>query len=132
MRRYRAAKRAAGLRLVRRWIDAEPDATTVYSDHSRLEARSLAMHGIIAQRLRANPQLIAKASENLRRWASHAGEHPPAYLAEWQTLLEQPLPVVLAFITSTSATAIRLRQSTPFAGILTPLERKRLYEAFRA
>jgi hypothetical protein len=28
--------------------------------------------------------------------------------------------------------AIRLRQSSPFAGVLTPAERRRIYEAFRS
>jgi hypothetical protein len=86
---------------------------------------------LIARRLKAQPELIAKARDNLKRWAKRSGPNAP-YLAEWDRVLAQPLPEVLAFITSTSPEAIRLRQSTPFVGILSPQERKRVYEAFRA
>jgi hypothetical protein len=35
-------------------------------------------------------------------------------------------------LVSRSERATRLRQSSPFAGVLTPAERRRVYEAFRA
>jgi hypothetical protein len=34
-------------------------------------------------------------------------------------------------ITELSENATRLRQSSPFAGVLSPVERRRIYEAFR-
>ena len=43
----------------------------------------------------------------------------------------EPWPDVAAFITSCTDKAFHLRQSSPFAGILSPLERKRIYETFR-
>jgi hypothetical protein len=132
MRRYRAAKRAAGLRLARTWVEASSADTASWSDHSVIEARSLALHCLIARRLHANPELIEKARASLRRWKQRFGANLPAYFAEWEHVLAQPLPDVLAFITSTSAEAARLRQSTPFAGFLSPGERKRVYDAFRA
>ncbi len=40
----------------------------IHRDHSRINARSLAMHRLVAQKVRANPALLDKARENLRRW----------------------------------------------------------------
>ena len=36
--------------------------------HARIDARSLAMHRAIAEKLRAKPELIDIARENLERW----------------------------------------------------------------
>ncbi len=132
MRRYRARKQALGLKLQRKWIEATPDT---YSDHSVLDARSLAMHTLIARRIRAQPELIDRARRNLARWserAANAVAAPPRFFAEWAGILDRPLPEVLAFITSFTPTAVRLRQSSPFAGVLSAGERKRVYEAFGA
>ena len=48
MRRYRARRKAAGLRPVTNWVVNEPPPQ-VYSSHCLLEARSLAMH-VLAER----------------------------------------------------------------------------------
>ena len=37
--------------------------------HARVDARSLAMHRAIAAKLRARPELIAIAHDNLERWS---------------------------------------------------------------
>jgi hypothetical protein len=132
MRAYRARKRAAGFRRVGRWVPAEADGSEVYSDHRIHEARSLAMHCQIAQKITKNPRLIDVARRNLARWAARGAEPVPCYIREWQEILDAPWPQVAAFITSFDERAVRLRQSSPFAGILTPQERRRVYDAFRA
>jgi hypothetical protein len=75
--------------------------------HTRVEARSLAMHRAIEQKLRARPELLAIAHDNLKRWMAEPGHSQP-YL-EGMTAL---------------------RQSTPFAGVLSPRERWAIYDAF--
>ena len=40
----------------------------IYSDHSHLDERSLALHQLIAARVLADPALLDKARANLRRW----------------------------------------------------------------
>lgn len=40
----------------------------IYSDHSRVDERSLVMHRLIAEKVRANPALLDKARENVRHW----------------------------------------------------------------
>jgi len=130
MRAYRKRKRDAGLKSVRHWEPAE-DARQ-YSDHRILDARSLAMHCKIAQKISRDPELLDKARANLKRWSAKSADPLPQYLHEWQEILEQPWLEIAELITSMSEDATRLRSSSPFAGILTADERDQIYAAFRA
>ena len=102
---------------------------TVYSDHSRLDERSLAMHQLIAKKLQANPALLDKARHNMRRWQASDGSARLA-LAEWEQILRGPVNQVAQFLSERSERATRLRQSSPFAGILTEAERRAIYESY--
>ena len=104
---------------------------TVDSDHSRIEERSLAMHRLIAEKLRSEPASLAKALDNLQRWRDSEGSPKPV-LAEWEQVLSGPVGQVIEFITERSERATRLRQSSPFAGFLTAAERKTIYESYSA
>ncbi len=132
MRAYRKRKRDAGLKSVRRWEPEEGVGQRQYSDHRILDARSLAMHCKIAQKITRDPTLLDKAKANLERWIAKSGDPRPQYLREWQQILERPWPEIAELITSMSEDATRLRSSSPFAGILTARERELIYEAFRA
>ena len=131
MRAYRKRKRDAGLRNVRRWEPVDDQASQVYSDHQILDARSLAMHCKIAQKIERNPALLRTAANNLDRSTSKAGRPTPGYLLEWKKILDQPWPQVARLITAMNEESTRLRSSSPFAGILTQEEREQIYEAFR-
>jgi len=90
--------------------------------HEWIDRRSLALHEAVAAKLEAHPELLQLARANLRRWLS---ANPAPALREWQQLLERtPLPQVLALLRSPTETAARLRQSSPFAGVLAPEERQ--------
>ena len=132
MRAYRKRKRDAGLKSVRRWEPEEVPGLRFYSDHRILDARSLAMHCKIAQKITRDPGLLDKARANLERWLAKSDDPQPQYLREWEVLLERPWPEIAEFITSMSDDATRLRSSSPFAGVLTADERERIYAAFRA
>ena len=130
MRAYRKRRRDAGLKNVRRW---EPvDGVRQYSDHRILDARSLAMHCKIAQKISRNPDLLDKARVNLKRWSAKSGDRPPQYLHEWQKILKRPWPEIAEIITRMSEDSTRLRSSSPFAGVLSRDEREQIYAAFRA
>ena len=105
------------------------------SDHVRIEKRSIALHRAIAERIRKNPALMEKARENLRKYLDRfARENRPLpnALSEWQDILmSQSREAVLELLVSSGESASRLRQSSPFAGILTPKERWKICEAFR-
>jgi DTW domain-containing protein YfiP len=101
--------------------------------HEWIDRRSLALHEAVAARLEAEPQLLDVARANLQRWLS---TNPASALREWRQLLETtPLPALIVLLRSTGEHAARLRQSSPFAGLLTPQERQAIlndYESRRA
>jgi hypothetical protein len=132
MRAYRARKAAVGLKNVSQWVPDPPADTLAFPTHRLLEARSLALHCLIARRISADPTLLGIARDNLRRWRRRQTGAAPRYLREWEDILAQPWPAIAAFITSFSERAIRMRQSSPFAGVLSNIERNRVYDAFRA
>ena len=132
MRAYRKRKRDAGLKSVRRWEPIEERGMRQYSDHRILDARSLAMHCKIAQKITHDPDLLSIAKSNLERWSSKSKDAKPQYLREWKQILERPWPEIAELITSMSEDATRLRSTSPFAGILTGDERDQIYAAFRA
>ena len=132
MRRYRARRRSAGLTLERRWVPVSAAiAASPYSDHRRLDARSLALHALIAHKLVRDPGVLDQARRNLDRWRAARGEEPAA-LAEWRAILKRPRREVAALLVDPGENATRLRQSSPFTGVLTAAQRRRVYEAFRA
>ena len=83
----------------------------------------------MVEKLRADPGLLERAKDNVRRWQATNGSPSPA-LTEWENILAGPLANVVALLTGHSERATRLRQSSPFAGILTEAERKAIYESY--
>lgn len=131
MRRYRARQRAAGLRAVTRMETPVRTLSGGALKHRIIEARSLAMHCLAAQKIENNPALLDQVRRTLEIWRSRYGDDTPRALDEWQAILRGPWPGIAAFITDQGERAMRLRQSTPFAGVLSTRERERVYAAFR-
>ena len=127
MQASRARKRKAGLRLVQTWVS---DAPVTYSDHMRLDARSLALHAAVARKLLENPSLIDQARSTLERWKELHGPNLPSYFDEWERMLQRRPEEVAGMIVSMTEDATRLRQSSPFVNVLTPSERSKIFEAF--
>jgi hypothetical protein len=131
MRRYRARQRAAGLRAVTR-MEAPAGALSAGAlKHRIIEARSLAMHCLAAQKIMLDPALLDRVRRTLGAWRARYGKDAPRALDEWAAILRRPWPQIAAFITDPGERATRLRRSTPFAGVLGVRERKRIYAAFR-
>lgn len=129
MRRMRERRKADGLKPVVSWV---PHTAPVYSPHRLLEARSLAMHAVIAQKIERDPKLLDVPRNNLKRWITRWEDAAPAWYHEWRGIMDRPWPEIAGIITEPSEQGARLRQSSPFAGVLSAAERKRIYEAFRA
>ena len=74
--------------------------------------------------LTADPAaVIGKAMENLRRWAQRSDDGLSPASQEWLEILTHRSPDEIAdLLVSDDENAVRLRQSTPFAGVLTPRE----------
>lgn len=90
------------------------------------------MHAVIARKIERDPKLLQIARSNVERWSTQRNDERPTWLDEWRELLNQPWENIAALITEPSENGARLRQSSPFAGILTNQERWRIHEAFRA
>ena len=131
MRRYRERQRAAGLRPVTRMQAPLACMTAGALKHRIIEARSLAMHCLAAHKIMLDPALLVEVRGTLDTWRERYGKDTPRALEEWAAILRRPWPQIAAFITDPGEHATRLRQSTPFAGVLGARERKRIYAAFR-
>lgn len=99
------------------------------SGHARIDARSLAMHSLIALKLRKDPALLGIAQDNLSRWRSTAGRSTH-YFDAWEELLKHPIEEIVNLLQEDSERMRAMRQASPFAGVLTPKERWEIYDAF--
>jgi hypothetical protein len=94
-------------------------------DHRQLDRRSLELAWEIARRLLANPALIQVARDNLSRWQARpdVGTALRQCYLEWAALLDRlTIPELVDLLQRDDEDAARLRQNTPFTGILTPEE----------
>ncbi len=76
----------------------------------------------IAEGLPAHPEWLKLARENLDRW-SLRNSNAPALLRcydEWRALLALPVEEICRILTSHDDNSRRLRQNSPFAGVLSP------------
>lgn len=108
-----------------------PCATVFGMDLHRLaEERSVAYHRAIAERLRHQPEVLAKARERVQTWMT-SGAGAPFYARKWSEILAGDVPSIAAFLVERSELADELRQSSPFAGALQPQERWKIWRETR-
>lgn len=100
-------------------------ATTSPPDaHRSAERRSLALHRAIAERL--DERSLTAARARVRRWLKQGGPVDPATAGRWGEILGASLAEVRKAIVQDSEAMRDLRQSSPFAGVLTEPERHRI------
>lgn len=97
------------------------------NDHDRLDERRRRTHVEIVRKIDEDPSLLRVPLTNIERWTRWSGYRPAAY-AEWLAILEQPWSTIRAVLLATDEDATRLRQNTPFVGILSKDERRAIYE----
>jgi excisionase family DNA binding protein len=99
---------------------------------NRDQMESLWLHRAVAGKVVANPPaLLAAAAINLRRLRRlHPEGASWEWLDRWQVVLDDGVEAVLDALTSSSAYAIELRHTSPFAGILTEHERRTVLNAY--
>lgn len=131
MRRLRMRRKAEGFRSFTTWVHESAPGQRPYSPHRLHDARNLAIHALIVQRIGKDPSLLQIARANLERWSHQRNGRLPPALAEWRAILTKPWLEIASVLTEQSEQAIRLRQSTPFAGVLKPADRKRILDALR-
>ena len=98
--------------------------------HRLAEERSIAYHRLIAERLRHQPEILERARRRVETWLS-SSTHVPFYARKWAEILAGDVSSIAAFLTERSELAVELRQSTPFAGAITPQERWKIWRETR-
>ncbi len=86
------------------------------TSHHDIDQRSLRLHEAVARKIDAELKLLDLA----REWASRY-DHPA--VVEWREILKQDWFTIRNTMLDPSDEGQRLRQSSPFAGILTSEER---------
>lgn len=84
------------------------------------------MDRLIAEKIRKDPLLVNKAREILARWMTQADPSVLPVFEEWKTILDGSLPEILDVLQGEDERSTRLRQSSPFCGILSREERTRI------
>ena len=122
--RARRGRVPRGAGRVLRWRTGRGHGTLVrMRTHPQLDARSLAMHRLVADRIRRDPALLAHVRQTLARWRGSVSVNTLPYLDEWERIVAQGVDACLAVALEESERATALRQSSPFTGILTHQER---------
>jgi hypothetical protein len=93
--------------------------------HGRAERRSLAYHRTLAKRLRR--PLVDEALRLLWKWREQQ-RIDERYAEQWEQVLRQPMADVRGIIGEDSQRGRDLRQNSPFAGMLSEAERRRINE----
>jgi len=95
--------------------------------HQKIDARSLMLHQAIAAKIDADATRagLKLARENCRRWQAQS---PSRATAEWEAILKSDWRQVREILLQESEEGQRLRQSSPFTGILSPQERRTIFE----
>lgn len=93
--------------------------------HRRSEARSIAYHRSIADRLRSESTLLENARARVKEWLVTKPDAP--YVRAWQDVLGGDVESIAAFLIDPGERACELRQSSPFAGALSARERWRIW-----
>jgi hypothetical protein len=101
--------------------------------HELQDAISLVLARRVAVRLREAPDLLHLARSNLSRWSRQNPDSPSLLrcYAEWQGILARPLDKICELLCAETEDSQRLRQNSPFAGILPPAEVWEIKKQFR-
>jgi hypothetical protein len=96
--------------------------------HLGAEQRSLAYHRAVARQLRRST--ADDALVRVRSWR-RAGRIDPRYADDWEEILTGPLPGIRKVLEGEDQLARDLRQSSPFAGLLSEAERRKIVAKIR-
>lgn len=103
---------------------------SVVNAHRLAEERSLALHRLIAEMIASDPSQIERARVQLRRWREKGTMHPH-YADQWASLLDGPFEDLRRVLVDEGEHARALRQNTPFAGVVDPRTRWRIWREVR-
>jgi hypothetical protein len=92
--------------------------------HEVQDQVSLELARRVADGLPEHPEWVELARANLDRWSQQNRDAPRLLRCyeEWRELLSRPLAEIISILTADTDEGQRLRQSSPFVGILRPQE----------
>ncbi|MBX3377726.1 MAG: hypothetical protein KF678_12070 [Phycisphaeraceae bacterium] len=92
--------------------------------HEYQDRVSLEMARRVALGLPSNPEWITLARENLARWKQVNHDAPGLLRAysEWESILDRPVAEICGVLLQETDEGQRLRQNSPFAGVLSAAE----------
>lgn len=93
------------------------------TSHQEIDQRSLALHRLLAKKIRQDPSLFENIKRTLVRWHKIVCTNSQPYLEQWQRLVDLGIEECLAVATEDSERANAMRQASPFCGILSNEER---------
>lgn len=102
--------------------------------HDVQDSISLEIATRIAHELPAHPEWIDVARSNLDRWTQRNSNAPSLLKCydEWREILRRPVEEIRDVLLSSSDEGQRLRQNSPFAGVLGVDEVRELRRSHRA
>jgi hypothetical protein len=103
-------------------VGSEPDEG---NGHSRADRRSLAYHRALAGQLRQ--PMIDEALHRVSKWRDQ-GKMDRRYAEQWEEILRRPLAEVRRVISDDTPLGRDLRQNSPFAGMLSEPERRKILQ----
>ncbi len=105
-----------------------PEARQQPVGHRRADLRSLAYHRAVARLLRRTT--VDDARRVVRSWRKR-GTIDPRHAEAWERVLQLPLAEVRRVIGADTEEARALRQTSPFAGLLSEPERRKILAELR-
>ena len=98
--------------------------------HQEIDERSMAMAELITAHIDADPTHagLIKARQVCEYWLTLESVEKDVFV--WHEILQQEWPHVRAVLLNPSENGNRLRQSSPFIGILTKQERNLIYKRY--
>lgn len=94
--------------------------------HRLAQERSRVLHGEIARRLGTEPSLIEDARRRVASWRLDRSV-APAWIDAWEAWLDLEPTQLAARLAEASDEACSMRQVTPFAGVISPQQRWRIW-----
>jgi transcriptional regulator with XRE-family HTH domain len=130
---YESERKSPTMRTLRRIADALGFELTVgfVPPLTREDRRSLALHRAIVDKLLTDPvEVTGKARANLQVMRDRH-HHASPLLEEWEGILGRSVEEIVEVLLDPGVHARELRHVTPFAGVLSPVERSKVFAEFR-
>ena len=100
-------------------------------DHRLLDRRSLELHRLVADELRAHPQRLGEVRALLLRWRAALDARTLPAIEEWLALVDAGLEATLEAALELGDEGDRRRQSSPLPCLMAPRARWAFLRAFR-